>query len=308
MDLLQKAASDLLARIDLLCKDPSAYELNRFLVRLSNDIETLEMHYPRELIRNAIMPLRAIAARSPFLHRAQNWPRGYPGDFQTIEYILNGINNAPGGTLAYMIEEYFLDSAICQQHRNKVQAQAELINAVLCSKRGCNILSVGCGSSADLESNKELLKSAASRITLADSDAEALEHSRQRIGAGGFSLSLLHGNILRIIHRITDKFDLIIIGGVFDYLDDKMVRSIIGKLAALLLPGGKLFFTNIADGNPYRVSMEYLADWHLIERSEEDLRELIRHSGAVFVSESIRRDETTLACLVTLETGMDSSF
>ena len=31
-----------------------------------------------------------IVAGSPFVARAQDWPRGYPGDFETIEWLWSG--------------------------------------------------------------------------------------------------------------------------------------------------------------------------------------------------------------------------
>jgi extracellular factor (EF) 3-hydroxypalmitic acid methyl ester biosynthesis protein len=38
-------------------------------------------------------------------------------------------------------------------------------------------------------------------------------------------------------------------------------------------------FTNIARGNPFRVSIEYLGDWRLIERSEQDIVRLCHAAG-----------------------------
>jgi len=44
-------------------------------------------------------PVRDIHSRSPFVARLQQWPRGYPGDFETVEYICRGENAAPESTL-----------------------------------------------------------------------------------------------------------------------------------------------------------------------------------------------------------------
>jgi hypothetical protein len=40
-----------------------------------------------EQIREMVAPVREIFARSPFVRRAQIWPRSYPGDFETIEQV-----------------------------------------------------------------------------------------------------------------------------------------------------------------------------------------------------------------------------
>jgi hypothetical protein len=57
----------------------------------------------REEIREIVAPVREIFARSPFVRRAQVWPRGYPGDFETIEQLVSQANRAPEGTLARLI-------------------------------------------------------------------------------------------------------------------------------------------------------------------------------------------------------------
>jgi hypothetical protein len=54
----------------------------------------------REQIREIVAPVREIFARSPFVRRAQVWPRGYPGDFETIEQLASQANRAPEGTVA----------------------------------------------------------------------------------------------------------------------------------------------------------------------------------------------------------------
>jgi O-methyltransferase involved in polyketide biosynthesis len=72
--------------------------------------------------------------------------------------------------------------------------------------------------------------------------------------------------------------NLILAGGLFDYLNDRQVVWLLPKLMAALGPGGRLCFTNIASGNPDRVWLDYLAGWHLIERSESDIGRLIADS------------------------------
>ena len=41
---------------------------------------------------------RAIHHRSPFAARVTDWPRGYPGDFETVEYLCDAVNHAEPGT------------------------------------------------------------------------------------------------------------------------------------------------------------------------------------------------------------------
>src|SRR5262245_40784826 len=56
-------------------------------------------------------PVRAICSRSPFISRLQHWPRGYPGDFETIEYLWRGRNTAADRT-SYDLEHYALTAPV----------------------------------------------------------------------------------------------------------------------------------------------------------------------------------------------------
>ena len=42
---------------------------------------------PREPILENLKSIRQICSRSSFLNRLQTWPRGYQGDFETVEYF-----------------------------------------------------------------------------------------------------------------------------------------------------------------------------------------------------------------------------
>lgn len=295
MNMLEKKTFALTSTFATL----EANQLDEFMLTFTNEVELLEKYYTKKMITSAIHPIRDLAATSPFLERAQSWPRGYQGDFQTIEHILNAENKALPGTIAYAIEDFFLHSPICQQHRNKVTAQAGLIQAVIAENPASRILSIGCGTSADLYACSTALAASACEVVLVDTDPMALEYSRSRLPEMEGRLSLLEGNVCSIAKNIAPHFNLIIIGGVFDYLEDKAIIAITKELTGKLRPNGVLFFTNIATGNPYRISMEYLADWFLIERSSNDIFNLLKSSGAHGKYE-IRKDETGLIYLVTV--------
>jgi O-methyltransferase involved in polyketide biosynthesis len=85
----------------------------------------------------------------------------------------------------------------------------------------------------------------------------------------------------RVLRRVREHgpFDLILAGGLFDYLSDKMIARTLSDAWSMLAPEGRIVFTNIATGNPFRVWIEYMGDWKLIERSEEDVASLCRLAG-----------------------------
>ena len=77
------------------------------LKQFQKEIFKLEKHTQRDEILKELYPLREAVRQSPFLQRAQDWPRGYQGDFETIEYILEAKNRAGENTLGYVVEDFF---------------------------------------------------------------------------------------------------------------------------------------------------------------------------------------------------------
>ena len=74
----------------------------------------------RDAIVERLGAVRAVHAESPFIRRLRQWQRGYPGDSETIEYLMRQENHAEPGRLAFWLEQYALDASLSQQHRNKV--------------------------------------------------------------------------------------------------------------------------------------------------------------------------------------------
>jgi len=256
----------------------------------------------RDEIVRILVPARAIHARSPFVRRLQEWPRGYPGDFETVEYICHGENQAPRGTLEHHCEAYSLNLPIAQQHRNKIHHQAALIMRTLFAKPSASrILALACGSCPDFELLQPHLGAMAGEIVLNDSDPAALAFASSILESIASRCTFVQGNALKVARRLeqTGPFDLVLAGGLFDYLPDKHAVYLIENVyRGLLAPGGTFFFTNIATNNPYRSLIEYLGDWFLIERSAADIQALCLNAGVPDEAISMRRDETRLTHLI----------
>src|SRR5690606_2917927 len=125
---------------------------------LMDSILLAEKNSTKEEIRGRLGIVREIVRQSPLFDRIQRWPRGYAGDFETMEYIIDGENKSPANSLAYFMEAVILNSPIVQQHRNKVSHQAQLILNKALAIDNAKVLSIGCGSSADLRHIQNALR------------------------------------------------------------------------------------------------------------------------------------------------------
>jgi SAM-dependent methyltransferase len=260
--------------------------------------------YSRAEIEGVLEPVWKLHSKSPFFGRMQSWPRGYPGDYETIEYLCECTNKARPGTVEYFIEQHALTCGITQQHRNKVawQASKVLETCLVSSEERC-VLSIACGGSRDLRNIQSLLKTAPVHLFLNDIDADALTHSVNNLPDLEGKLHTIHGNVFSAVRSFKTRgpFDLIIAGGIFDYLSDRQVKWLLDRLSRCLTTGGRLCYTNIAIDNPYRAWMDYTTHWKLIERSEADLIALIRETNLDISTEvEISRDQTGLTHLVEL--------
>lgn len=256
-----------------------------------------------QAIREAVRAARGLHGESRFISRLQRWPRGYPGDFETIEMIVAGARLPAAPQLSDALEYIALSSPAAQQHRNKVAAQREMLDEAAESNGAARVLVMACGSAPDVRAARTLLRSAEAAIVLNDADADALAFARaglERLRPLA-RVEYVDGNALRAARSFEKRgpFDLVMAGGLFDYLDDRQIAFVVSHaVRRLLKPGGTLFFTNIATGNPYRVWMEYCADWRLIERSESEVRSLVAGSVDQPLDIEVTRDATGLTHLV----------
>jgi hypothetical protein len=269
--------------------------------RLMRWIETLEARgVERARIQRAIAPAVAAIAGSPFVARLHTWPRGYPGDFETIEYLCDGINRAEAGTLGFFCESYYLNSAPACQHRNKLQAQAARISALIRRKPDASILVLAAGGGRDLLQALPWLEASRARLVVNDLEPDAVHLCQQRLATLGDRVTLVPGDALAIGRfRALGPFDLIVAGGLFDYLPTPvLIRALRLIQRALLRADGELFFTNIVEGHAFRAAMDYLLNWSLIGRSPEDLLAVLQAAGISADRVRITPDLTMLAWLV----------
>ncbi|MFT6182158.1 MAG: extracellular factor (EF) 3-hydroxypalmitic acid methyl ester biosynthesis protein [Akkermansiaceae bacterium] len=88
-----------------------------------------------------------------------------------------------------------------------------------------------------------------------------------------------------------DHYDLVYCAGLFDYLSQRVCKRLTEIFYMLSKPGGKVAVTNVSASNPSIGWMEYILEWNLVYRDQNEMLEL--------VPRQINQDQATLIADVT---------
>jgi extracellular factor (EF) 3-hydroxypalmitic acid methyl ester biosynthesis protein len=224
--------------------------------------------------------------QSPFLRRALDKPLGYAGDYEMMNMLYR--DPSEGETLlGRALNLCFTDEPAAQANKNRIEyLGAHIRDAVARTPSGrTRIASLGCGPAREIET---LLRSspelgARLDIALIDQEERAIAHCERTLAplaaSTGARVHFIRDSLRALLTRdsLAQKLgqrELIYSAGLFDYLDDRLFRRILGVLYTGLAEGGRLAIGNVAAHNPSRWIMEYFAGWFLIHRSVEALLEL----------------------------------
>jgi extracellular factor (EF) 3-hydroxypalmitic acid methyl ester biosynthesis protein len=255
------------------------------------------------LLRVKVAGARLMHRRSELCRRLQDWPRGYPGDWESIDYLLDGINRTPEEDFGHALEQHALWCAASQQHRNKVAYQTMLFDRLISRKPSAKVLSIACGGSRDLATLVHRATDFRGTIVLNDADGSALDVSLARLAPFGDRCIRVQGSALNVVTQAAHfgPYDLVVAGGLFDYLSDGLAIRLLREVYRRCVAADGLFlFTNIATDNPYRPWMSYMGSWLLIERTSEAVVELCERASIPPENIHVRRDSTGLAWLIEL--------
>ncbi|MCK5161204.1 MAG: class I SAM-dependent methyltransferase, partial [Candidatus Aureabacteria bacterium] len=218
--------------------------------------------------------------QSPFIKRLVEKPFGYSGDYIMISMIYDGAYD--GDTLlGKLISKYTynLDAGrivrLRKEYIKKIIFE-KLKNTDFIDKR-IKILSVGCGPAREIE---EIAKFDSNipqcEISLLDFDERPLycvedRLSRQKIGENT-KINFVNKSIRSIVkERKKHRYDLIYSLGLMDYLSDNTCKVVLKSLFDALNPGGTLVVSQFGFGNATKLYMEFVGDWYLIYRFQDDM-------------------------------------
>jgi len=218
--------------------------------------------------------------------RMYSKPRGYAGDFFTIEMMYRGLGDG-GHRLGDVLDECFLKQPACRAVQNRRGLLAEEISTLIAegNKEVTHVTSMACGPAAELFDVFEGLDDKSKlKATLIDIDLQALAFvgdKRDKLKLTR-QMEMINGNLVYLATGRQKVFikeqDLVYSIGLIDYFNDKFVLMLLNYVHDLLKPGGRVILGNFHPKNTSKALMDHVLNWELIHRSEEDMNRLFSAS------------------------------
>jgi extracellular factor (EF) 3-hydroxypalmitic acid methyl ester biosynthesis protein len=221
-------------------------------------------------------------------NRARTKPRGYAGDYQLFTRMLE--DRLCEDPLGRLFDRYFQNLAAPIAVRNRSELTSQwMVDRVRNSDRLTTIVVVGCGPGIDVERAALALTAeerSRLRVRLLDYDPVAIDNANLRLAAhlAPDQLACEAGSLFRITTRPKlaawlDGADLIACPGMFDYLDDPSAAAMLATFWQRLAPNGEVAIFNFSPRNTSRAYMEWIGNWYLTYRNEEEMAAVARGAG-----------------------------
>lgn len=270
-----------------------------FCVWLNDELGDREPDAPGELgarVQREILPYLMLT------ENGERWyakPRGYAGDFFSIERIYENVGRGTG-RLGPLLDRCFLDMPAAQAVRNRRGLLREEVEKTIAGKAegAAKVTSLACGPARELFDCFDALPDP-SRLhaTGIDIDFQALAfagdlRARKKLGR---HLRLENANLVYLAtgrqQLELPPQDLIYSIGLIDYFDDAFVVRLLDWIHDRLAPGGRVILGNFHPDNPTKAMMDHVLDWALVHRSEDDMNRLFAASKLGRPCDEIRFEE-----------------
>jgi len=214
------------------------------------------------------------------MKHAREKPLGYPGDFRLIDMLYKNKPCSQGKGLLW--DKMFLRQPAAHAVRNRKKFFAEMLYSSCQENDKTSVLSLACGSCHEVLEAMRTLNTTVFNCSFhfVDQDRRAIEHSKSLFN-GDFSDSLeLKWEVANVFHiRPKQKYSLIWVSGLFDYLDNRLATALLGRMWHWLDNGGRIIIGNFHPRNPNRNQMEWCLGWFLIHRMESEMAEICNRAG-----------------------------
>jgi hypothetical protein len=229
----------------------------------------------------------------PFNHRAYTKPLGYPGDYQSMaSCYTNGYEGE--STFAKVFHKFAVEHPLS----NGVRTRKDYLVGVMKSEHEkliesnqeapvFRVVSLACGPAREVSDYIQASDGWPGKTiwTLIDQEEESLSvayRDCQEKLAGIGSVGQLNLLNLSFVQLLTDGVPLsqprsqhlVFCAGLFDYLRESRAKILIRGLFDLLAEGGLLAIGNAVAPQEMFWSAEFLVDWTLLYRTEEEMLRL----------------------------------
>ena len=238
-------------------------------------------------------PVSEFIKQDPFVRRAAEKPRGYPGDAVMIDYIYGVPSLRPEieslTATAAVVHKFINGAAAPRAVRYRRQFTAQIIDDVARARgREIDVVSIAAGHLREAELSFAAMTGQA-RFVAIDQDRESLETIRRN--AGPIKVEIVEASVRQVIagrHQIPEA-DLVYALGLFDYLEQPVATRLCGLMLEAVRPGGILLIPNFLPDIEDLGWMESFLDWQLIYRRDADMLNLLGDWNLVSRAE-IHRD------------------
>lgn len=235
-----------------------------------------------------IAKIRELFLKSEYFEWSLRKPYGYSGDFRIIDVMYQ--NNPISNGFSRLFDNYFEVASICVAVRNRKEDFKRLVAKFVNDRKEkqLRIMNLGCGPCRDLQELFMAHSLSDGRIIFDcyDHDERAITYAKSLLGNNP-NVNFIKENALRFaatkkINSIIDKkYDLIYVMGVLDYFNHRISVRLISNLKKLLNKNGVIAISNVRDrySNPSIHCMEWVGDWILIYRTEEEFEKIFLEAG-----------------------------
>ncbi|APE35383.1 hypothetical protein BOX37_17100 [Nocardia mangyaensis] len=132
--------------------------------------------------------------------------------------------------------------------------------------------SVGAGHAREAHGSTAVRSGTLKSYFAVDQDLDSLHVAEKDYG-----VIPVHSSVRGICEQgsIAEQVDLILAGGLYDYLTERTAIPLTRCLIDSLAPGGVLHIANIVRGFGDAALLEAVMDWPLVHRDEQDMRALL---------------------------------
>jgi CRP-like cAMP-binding protein/SAM-dependent methyltransferase len=265
--------------------DPAATEIREAFAAVEQETHPESLQTADKLVDRLQAELVPLIRLSATGERCFAQPRGYAGDYRTIEMIYN---DAPAGTgrLGTVLDRCILDLAAAKAIRNRRRALAsEILKSYAATSKEFHVASLACGPASEIfDAFEKAGDKGRLQVSCIDTDREALAHVTARAQALKLSdqLQTFHGNLIYFATGRQEldlaPQDLIYSLNLTDYFSDEMAVTLIDWIHAKLRPGGRAILGNFHPKNPSCGLMDHVLDWRLTHRDEAAMNQLFQSS------------------------------